>query len=73
MLRDLLRYWALSLMLSAVLVAAGERWRQPLPVQPWLVAALVLIPPLLMLGWLALHWSLPGEGGESQQSKADEL
>ncbi|MEB3275681.1 MAG: hypothetical protein VKM92_01830 [Cyanobacteriota bacterium] len=73
MLRDLLRFWALSLMLSVLLVAAGERWPQPLPVQPWPVVALVLVPPLAMLVWLALHWSLPDDGGESQQSKSDEV
>ena len=77
MVRSLLRYWALSLMLSAVLAAAAERWPDPLPVEPLWVAALVLTPPLLVLVWIVLHWRLPaseltaegcrpGEGGQSQ-------
>jgi hypothetical protein len=76
-LLELLRYGALSLMLSVVLVAAGERWPQPLPPNPLWALALVVLPPAVVLLWLALHWSLPaqgtGDGGESQQSKASEL
>ena len=76
-LLELLRYGALSLMLSAVLVAAGERWPEPLPPEPLWALVLVIVPPALVLLWLAMHWSLPaqgdGDGGESQQSKASEL
>ena len=77
MVSSLLRYWALSLMLSVILAAAAERWPQSLPVDPLWVAALVLGPPLLMLVWIACHWRLPaseddpegsrsGDGGQSQ-------
>ncbi|MEB3234615.1 MAG: hypothetical protein VKM98_04220 [Cyanobacteriota bacterium] len=75
--RSLLRYWALSLMLSVVLVAAGDRWPQPLPVQPALALALVLLPAVAVLLWLALNWSLPGAGpgdtGESHHSEVVEF
>jgi len=58
--RSVLRLWALSLMLSALLAAAGERWPAALPIEPTLVAALVLVPPLVMLIWLGWHWTVPG-------------
>jgi hypothetical protein len=74
LIRSFIRLWALSLMLSVLLVAAGERWPGSLPVNPTVVAALVLGLPLLQLLWLVRHWSLPGpdgsgtaDGGESQQ------
>ena len=77
MIRPILRLWALSLMLSVVLVAAGQRWPQPLEPDPLTVAALLLLPPLLTLLWLAGNWRLPavpqaatGERGESQNSEA---
>ena len=43
--------WLLALGFSALLVAAGRHWPQPLVITPWLAA----------------RWSLPpgGEGGES--------
>ena len=76
MIRSILQLWALSLMGSVMLVAAAERWPQPLQPQPLVVAALVLTPPLLMLLWLLLRWRLPeppdsgaGERGESQHSE----
>lgn len=72
MVRSVLRLWALALMLSAALAAAGERWPAPLVPQPLLVFALVLGLPVVMLVWLTVHWQLPspvaaaaGEGGES--------
>ena len=71
--------WALSLMLSVVLVASGERWPQPLRPDPVLALALVSVPPLLMLLWLAFHWRLPasqqagpGDRGQSQHPEAME-
>jgi len=76
-LLELLRYGALSLMLSVVLVAAGERWPQPLPPNPAWALALVVLPPVVVLLWLACNWRLPdrgaGDDGESQQSMASEL
>jgi hypothetical protein len=81
MVRSLLRLWALSLMLSVVLAAAAERWPQPLPIVPVVVALLVLLPPLLVLVWLGFNWRLPaqpqgggtGERGESQDLQPREL
>ncbi len=81
MVRSLLRLWALSLMLSVVLAAAAERWPQPLPIVPAVVALLVLLPPLLVLVWLGFNWRLPappagsgtGERGESQDYQATKL
>jgi hypothetical protein len=61
--------WALALAMSVVLVAAGDRWPGPLPIQPSLVAALLLGPPLLMALWLLLRWRLPADpqGGGTHQ------
>jgi len=81
MVRSLLRFWALSLMLSVVLAAAGERWPQPLPIVPAVVALLVLLPPLLVLVWLGFTWGQQpdpaaggtGERGESQDYQPREL
>ena len=77
MIRSILRLWALCLMVSVVLVAAGQRWPQPLVPDALMVAVLVLLPPLLALLWLACNWRLPaapqaatGERGESQNSEA---
>jgi hypothetical protein len=78
--RSLLRLWALALMLSAGLAAAGERWPEPLAPRPLVVLALVLGLPVAVLVWLAANWRLPppigsgaGEGGESQQSELSEF
>ncbi len=59
--------WGFSLALSTLLALAGRHWSAPLPVRPGPVLALLLLPPLLMLGWLLRNWSLPeaGQGGES--------
>jgi ABC-type molybdate transport system permease subunit len=65
-LAGVLRVWALALAISAALVAAGERWPQPLPLQQGVVWLLVSLPPLLMGLWLLTHWSLPHpDRGES--------
>jgi hypothetical protein len=69
MLRSVIRLWALALMLSVALVAAGQRWPQPIDPDPRLVLLLVLGPPAVVLVWLALQWRLPaGQGGESGHS-----
>ena len=77
MIRPILRLWAVSLMVSVVLVAAGQRWPQPLVPDAVMVVGLLLLPPLLTLLWLACNWRLPaspqaetGERGESQNSEA---
>lgn len=73
-LRQVGRLWALALLLSTLLAAAGERWPQPLPVRGDLVWALVLLPPLVTLLWLLRGWSLPvaGQGGESGADAAEQ-
>lgn len=59
--------WVLALGFSALPVAAGRHWPQPLVITPRLIWLLVLGPPAVMALWLASRWSLPpgGEGGES--------
>ncbi len=65
-LRDLLRSWALALAVSAALVAAGDRWPQPLAIRPPLVWSLVLLPPAVIALVLVLRWPVPeGDGRES--------
>ena len=64
-LRDLLRSWALALALSAALVAAGDRWPQPLVIRPALVWILVLLPPAVMAAVLMLRWPVPAEESAS--------
>ncbi|MEB3265429.1 MAG: hypothetical protein VKN13_02320 [Cyanobacteriota bacterium] len=56
MLRSILVLWLVALAASALLVAAGNHWPDPLPVQPPLVVLLVLGPPLLVVGWLLVGW-----------------
>ena len=63
-LRQLALVWLLALGLSALLVAAGGRWPQPLPLQSAWVWALLLVVPLVTLAALLVRWSL-GEEGES--------
>jgi hypothetical protein len=68
-LAELLRSWAAALAASAALVAAGNRWPDPLAIRPGLVWGLVLLPPGLMALLLLRRWQLQqpaaGEGGES--------
>ncbi|MFM9047431.1 MAG: hypothetical protein ACKOOH_07200 [Cyanobium sp.] len=65
--------WLLALGLSALLVAAGHRWPEPLPIRAsWVWAALFGLP-LLTLGMVLLRWTGPGaplepEGGESSSA-----
>jgi membrane protein implicated in regulation of membrane protease activity len=63
-LRQLALTWLLALGLSALLVAGGRRWPQPLPLQADWVWALLLLLPLTTLAVLLARWSL-GEDGES--------
>ena len=60
---------------SALLISWGLRFwgdQHPAPLQaPWaVVLTIVLLPALLMVGWLLLSaaWSWDGEGGESVDS-----
>ena len=63
--RAVLRLWALALAGSVLLVASGERWPEPLAVQPAVVWSLLLVPPALVALVLLIRWRNPGEG-ESQ-------
>ncbi|MBM5824225.1 MAG: hypothetical protein FJ054_02455 [Cyanobacteria bacterium M_surface_10_m2_119] len=66
-----LALWALALALSAGLVAAGERWPEPLvPVGAW-VWGLVLVPPLLMALWLLRSWRLEPAASRGQALHPD--
>jgi hypothetical protein len=62
--RQLALVWLLALGLSALLVAAGQRWPQPLPLHSGWIWALLLLLPLATLAVLLARWSL-GEEGES--------
>ena len=69
-LQQLALTWLLALGLSALMVAAGQRWPQPLPIRaPWVWAALFGLPLVTLVGVL-VRWSVPQvppplEGGES--------
>ena len=56
--------WLLSLGLSAVLVGAGQRWPEPLPIQSGWLWPLLLVVPLVTLATLLVRWPVV-EGGES--------
>ena len=57
--RDLLLLWSLALALSAAVVAAGQRWPEPIPPDSRWLGLLVLGLPLLMGLALVSRWSLP--------------
>ena len=58
--RAVMGHWVLALALSAILVAAGERWPAPLPVanplSTALVLGLVLGVPAVVAAGLLRHW-----------------
>jgi hypothetical protein len=60
------RLWAVALALSALLVAAGQHWPQPPPIDATAVLALVLLPPLAQALLLLARWGLPGDGREGE-------
>jgi hypothetical protein len=53
--------WLLALGLSAVLVAAGRRWLEPLPPRAGWIWALLLLVPLATLALLLARWPLDDE------------
>jgi len=59
--------WLLALGLSALLVAAGRRWPEPLPLRPGWIWALLLLVPLATLALVLSRWSL-GDDGESSSA-----
>ncbi|MFM7235833.1 MAG: hypothetical protein ACKOYK_03540 [Cyanobium sp.] len=75
-LQELALTWLLALGLSALLVAAGQRWPQPLPIRAaWVWAALFGLP-LLTLVVVLVRWPMPEarpsvEGGESSPDTQD--
>lgn len=58
-IRSVLRLWALALALSAMLVAAGQRWPAPLAADAGLALGLVLGVPLVMGLVVLSRWRLP--------------
>jgi len=58
-IRQVLQLWALALVISAVLAAAGQRWVEPLPIRASLVWSLLLLPSLGMVVLLLGSWTLP--------------
>ncbi|MGB7564366.1 MAG: hypothetical protein WBM08_06395 [Prochlorococcaceae cyanobacterium] len=80
---ELALVWLAALGLSALLGWAGQRWPERLPIQPWLVIALLLGPPALMALVLVLRWPaqpvvapltapLGGGGGESTDCEPEQ-
>ena len=53
---SLLLVWGLALMISALLVLAGQHWPEPLVPTSARVWVPVLSPPLLMGLWIAGRW-----------------
>jgi hypothetical protein len=72
-LRAVTALWAAALALSAALAAAGRRWPDPLPIRADVVAALLLLPPLVVALALLGRWRLPAavQGAESAPSSED--
>ena len=62
--RSLLRTWALALLLSTLLAAAGERWPHPLTPHAAAVWALLLLPTLALVLVLRAGWALPEQQGD---------
>jgi hypothetical protein len=71
-LRQIGGLWALALLGSALLVAAGRRWPDPLPPRLELVWSLVVLPPLLLGVWLLVGWRLPVTAGGADGGGADD-
>jgi hypothetical protein len=69
-LRELLPVWALALALSAALVAAGERWPQPLAPDGRWVGLLVFGLPLLMGLALVAGWLLCSPAGDLDRGES---
>ncbi len=68
----LLPVWGLALALSAALVAAGERWPQPLTPDGRWVALLVVGPPLLMAFVLVAGWLFPAPAGDPDRGESSD-
>lgn len=82
LLRKLGLPWAVALAVSAVLVAAGRHWPDPLLAQPWaqarpelplqLALALVLLPPAAMAAVLLRRLvAAPGRGESSDCAQGE--
>jgi len=69
-LQQLALTWLLALGLSALMVAAGQRWPQPLPIQPgWVWAGLFLLPLFTLVGVLA-RWPVPQASAELEEGES---
>jgi hypothetical protein len=68
------RLWGVALLLSAALALAGRHWSEPLTPRADVVAALVLLPPLLLVihllrDWRAVETGQRGESGVGAQER----
>jgi hypothetical protein len=71
-LGDLLPVWGLAVALSAALVAAGERWPQPLTPDGRWVGVLVFGLPLLMGLALVAGWLLCAPAGDTDRGESSD-
>lgn len=71
-LRQVALVWALALGISALPVAAGRHWMEPLTIRPAVALALVLLPPLLVGVWLGHNWDLSPSSKRDQNRKEPE-
>jgi hypothetical protein len=69
-LGDLLPVWGLAVALSAALVAAGERWPQPLTPDGRWVGVLVFGLPLLMGIALVAGWLFRAPAGDTDRGES---
>lgn len=71
---QLLISWGAALLLSALLVMAGQRWPEPLTIRPLLLWSLLLGPPGLLALWLASRWRRCGdEEGQSSEGTHEQV
>jgi len=71
-LRDLLPVWGLAVALSAALVAAGERWPQPLTPDGRWVGLLVFGLPLLIGLALVAGWLFRAPVGDPDRGESSD-
>jgi hypothetical protein len=71
--RAVLRLWAVALVLSTALAAAGRRWpASPAPDPRW-IAGLVLGVPLLVALVVLVRWPLPLESSPAAGRRGESV